>query len=59
MLLKTAALWHDTYYINIYKGHEEESKLSCNYLPGYGYRDSEIDLICGMIMATKFQTTLK
>lgn len=54
MLLKTAALWHDTGYINIYKGHEEEScKLSRNYLPGYGYRDSEIDLICGMIMATK------
>lgn len=53
-LLTTAALWHDTGYINTYKGHEEEScKLARQYLPGYGYVTDDIDKICGMIMATK------
>lgn len=60
MLLKTAALWHDTGYINIYKGHEEEScKLSRKYLPGYGYNEKEIEMICGMIMATKIPNNPK
>ena len=53
-LLSTAALWHDTGYLNIYTGHEEEScKLARQYLPEYGYAPDEIDNICGMIMATK------
>ncbi|HQW85425.1 MAG TPA: HD domain-containing protein, partial [Ferruginibacter sp.] len=53
-LLKVAALWHDTGYINIYTGHEAEScKLSRKYLPGYGYHENDIEKICGMIMATK------
>lgn len=53
-LLKTASLWHDVGYINIYKGHEEESCfLAKKHLPQYDYKDEEIDRICGMIMATK------
>jgi predicted metal-dependent HD superfamily phosphohydrolase len=53
-LLAVAALWHDTGYINIYKGHEEEScVLAMQYLPSYGYADDDIEKICGMIMATK------
>ena len=53
-LLSTAALWHDTGYLKIYTGHEEEScKLARQYLPEYGYAPDEIDIICGMIMATK------
>ena len=53
-LLSTAALWHDTGYINTYKGHEEEScKLARQYLPGYGYTTDDINTICAMIMATK------
>jgi uncharacterized protein len=53
-LLAVAALWHDTGYINIYKGHEEEScVLAKQYLPGYDYADDDIEKICGMIMATK------
>jgi len=53
-LLSTAALWHDTGYINIYAGHEEEScVLAKQYLPGYGFSDKDINKICGMIMATK------
>ena len=53
-LLSTAALWHDTGYINTYKGHEEEScVLARQYLPGYGYTTNDINTICAMIMATK------
>ncbi|MGB5007886.1 MAG: HD domain-containing protein, partial [Ferruginibacter sp.] len=53
-LLHTAALWHDTGYINTYKGHEAAScTLARQYLPGYGYSLEDIDRICGMIMATK------
>lgn len=53
-LLNAAALWHDTGYINIYTGHEEEScTLARQYLPGYGYPADDIEKICGMIMATK------
>ncbi|RYZ30979.1 MAG: HD domain-containing protein [Chitinophagaceae bacterium] len=57
-LLNVAALWHDTGYINVYKGHEEEScNLATEYLPGYGFTENEIDKICGMIMATKIPQT--
>lgn len=53
-LLHVAALWHDTGYVNIYTGHEEEScRLARQYLPGYGYTADDIDTVCGMIMATK------
>jgi uncharacterized protein len=57
-LLSAAALWHDTGYIHIYKGHEEEScLLAKKYLPSYGYSDSDIARINGMIMATKILQT--
>ncbi len=53
-LLTTAALWHDTGYINVYAGHEKEScLLARQYLPGYDFTTADIDKICGMIMATK------
>ncbi len=53
-LLGTAALWHDTGYIKMYGNHEEQScLLARKYLPEYGYNSHDIDLICGMIMATK------
>ena len=57
-LLSVAALWHDTGYLNTYKGHEEEScLLAKKYLPSYGYSDSDIARINGMIMATKILQT--
>ncbi|MBX9785543.1 MAG: HD domain-containing protein [Chitinophagaceae bacterium] len=57
-LLKAAALWHDTGYINIYYGHEEESCMQAKkYLPGFGFTADEIYVICGMIMATKIPQT--
>ena len=53
-LLQTAALFHDSGFIinNI-----EHEKLGCQiarqYLPQFAYIPAQIDLICGMIMATK------
>lgn len=53
-LLHTAALWHDTGYISTYEGHEAAScTMASQYLPGYGYSYDDIEMICGMIMATK------
>ena len=55
-LIKTAALWHDTGFLNKYVGHEEESCLLVkNNLTEFGFDLVEIDLICRMIMATKIQ----
>lgn len=54
VLLKTAALFHDSGFIIRAMGHEE---LSCDfareYLPGFDYNETQISKICGMIMATK------
>jgi HD superfamily phosphodiesterase len=53
-LLLTAALFHDSGFLNQQKDHE---KLSCDiarqYLPQFGYNNEQIEKICGMIMATK------
>jgi uncharacterized protein len=57
-LLKAAALWHDTGYIHIYYGHEEEScVLAKKHLPDFGFTKDEVYVICGMIMATKVPQT--
>ncbi|MBC7889541.1 MAG: HD domain-containing protein [Ferruginibacter sp.] len=59
-LLNTAALFHDTGYLNSYAGHEEEScLLARQYLPGYGYLAPDTDAICAMIMATKMPQSPK
>ena len=53
-LLLTAVLFHDSGFTVQQKDHEEIScQLARKYLPDFGYNDSQIDLICGMIMATK------
>jgi len=55
VLLKTAALFHDAGYMQVYKGHEE---ISCNmakkYLPDYGYTTDQIETICRLILATRW-----
>ncbi|QQV03737.1 MULTISPECIES: HD domain-containing protein [Chryseobacterium] len=54
VLLKTAALFHDTGFLYGAKDHEEKScEIAQEYLPDYGYSDSQIQKINGMIMATK------
>ena len=53
-LLKTAALYHDSGFLNIYQNHEEEGcKIAKAALPGFGYSIKEIEIICGIIMTTK------
>ncbi|HMO32663.1 MAG TPA: HD domain-containing protein [Lacibacter sp.] len=57
-LLKAAALWHDTGYINVYQGHEAEScLLARKFLPGFGFNEEELAAVCGMIMATQIPQT--
>lgn len=54
MLLKTAALFHDSGFLHGAKDHEEKScEIAQEYLLDYGYSQSQIDKIKGMIMATK------
>jgi uncharacterized protein len=53
-LLLTAALYHDSGFLVKDKGHEEEScRIAKEVLPSYQYNAEEIELICGMIMATQ------
>lgn len=53
-LLKVAALYHDSGFLHIYKGHEEEGcKLAMKELPGYGLNKEQIEIICGLVRATK------
>jgi HD superfamily phosphodiesterase len=59
-LVSTAALWHDTGFINTYNDHEEEGcRLARKYLPGYGFTNEDIGKICGMIMATSIPQSPK
>ncbi|MBK7938639.1 MAG: HD domain-containing protein [Lewinellaceae bacterium] len=55
VLVKTAALFHDAGFVkNKHAGHEREGCLIVqDALPGFGYSPRDIDVICGMIMATK------
>lgn len=54
MLLKTAALFHDSGFLQGAKDHEEKScEIAQKYLLDYGYNQPQIDKIKGMIMATK------
>lgn len=54
LLLKTAALFHDSGFL---QGAQEHERKSCDiarqYLPGYGYTAAQLEKICGMIMATR------
>jgi uncharacterized membrane-anchored protein YitT (DUF2179 family)/predicted metal-dependent HD superfamily phosphohydrolase len=54
ILLKTAALFHDTGFLHDHQDHEE---ISCQeaqkYLPDFGYSKEQVDEICRMVRATK------
>lgn len=53
-LLDIAAMWHDVGYITGPKDHEEHGcQLVRKHLPRYGFNAADIEIICGMIMATK------
>lgn len=54
LLLKTAALFHDAGQIYGSVGHEAKScEMMRKVLPEWGYSDEQIDIIGGIIMATK------
>ncbi|MHA3789040.1 HD domain-containing protein [Flavobacterium hauense] len=58
LLLKTAALFHDSGFIVKSQGHEEVScDFARQYLPEFGYSQGQIHSVCGMIMATKIPQT--
>lgn len=60
LLLKTAALFHDSGFIISNRNHEE---LGCTiarrHLPQFDYTSRAIEQICGMIMATKIPQSPK
>jgi uncharacterized protein len=59
-LIETAGLWHDTGYIHTIKDHEDEGAiLARKHLPDYNYTPEEIEIVCGMIMATKIPQSPK
>lgn len=54
LLLKTAALFHDTGHTIESKGHEAHGcNIAKEWLTAYNYSEEQIEEICGIIMATE------
>lgn len=54
ILLKTAALFHDCGFVNVYANHEEEGcRIAKKILPRFGYSEEQVSIICKIIMKTK------
>jgi HD superfamily phosphodiesterase len=54
MLLQVATLFHDSGFIKTPINHETEScNIARKYLREFGFTNEKIEIICGMIMATK------
>jgi len=54
VILKTAALFHDSGFLQVYEGHEEVScQLATAFLPQFDYTDDQIRKICRLIRATQ------
>ncbi|MDD5507655.1 MAG: HD domain-containing protein [Bacteroidales bacterium] len=54
LLLRTAALFHDSGMLICYTDHEEAStELTKKYLPEFGYSEQDINVINKMILSTK------
>ncbi|MBP6978114.1 MAG: HD domain-containing protein [Bacteroidales bacterium] len=54
LLLKTAALFHDSGMLIQYGDHEEASGIiTRQYLPDFGYTEQDIEIINKMILSTK------
>jgi uncharacterized protein len=53
LLLKTAAVFHDSGFLFVYKGHEEKGcEIASESLKNV-FSEEDIKKVCGMIMATK------
>jgi class 3 adenylate cyclase/HD superfamily phosphodiesterase len=54
LLLKTAALFHDTGFIRTYKNHEAAGvEIAKEILPKFDYSEEQIEKICKLILITK------
>jgi uncharacterized protein len=54
ILLKTAALFHDSGFIKGPQNHEEAScEIAQKILPDFGYTQHQVDIVNGIILATK------
>lgn len=52
-ILMTAAAYHDAGFLYAYDGHEEHScRIAKEILPGYGYREEQIERCCELILFT-------
>lgn len=60
LLLKIAALYHDTGFLFIYKGHEEKScELVKDDLSNFNFSNEDMEIIYGIIRATKIPQSPK
>lgn len=58
ILLKTAALFHDSGFTRTYQNHEAAGcEIAQECLPKFGYSPAQIEKIKGMIMATRIPQT--
>ena len=57
LLLKTAALFHDTGFLYVYDGHEDKSCEIAREKLNDDFSQQDIQLICGLIMVTKVPQT--
>src|SRR6185437_5953105 len=58
IILKTAALFHDSGFLETYTDHEENScDMARKCLPQFGYNKEEIERICALILCTKIPQT--
>ena len=58
VILKTAALFHDSGFIQHHEDHEEHScKLARRHLPDFDYSPAEVEYICTLITATRLPQT--
>lgn len=54
-ILRTAALYHDAGFLEGYDNHEELScKIARESLSQFGYRPEDVEHVCRLIMATRF-----
>jgi predicted metal-dependent HD superfamily phosphohydrolase len=54
ILLKTGALFHDLGFVETYDGHENVSiRMAYEVLPKFGYSESDIQIIEGLIRCTE------
>jgi uncharacterized protein len=57
-LLLTAAYFHDVGFVETLRGHEEVGiRIAQSVLPGLGFSAAQLDIICGIILATRIPQT--